>query len=152
MSADQHPCPIIIPIWEHGKSLYQETWGKSLLISSLPPSRQKPMLPMLTCRSVWNNGDPRELHPQLKNGIQIFWSMPVMQTLNFAVIVAFYAAAGSGFLAGHHAKHVLSLQAVPPYQMALWPYENTGSIMPQQSCVWQQCHRTTINKSQKPCT
>lgn len=34
--------------------------------------------------------------------------MPVVQTLNFAVIVAFYAAAGTGFLAGHHAKRVIT--------------------------------------------
>lgn len=72
----------------------------------------KSLLPMLTCWSVWNNGDPRELYPQLKNGIQIFWSMPMVQTLNFAVIVAFCAAAGSAFLARYHPKHVLSLQAV----------------------------------------
>lgn len=38
--------------------------------------------------------------------------MLVLQTLNFAVIVAFCAAAGSAPLARYHPKNVLSLQAV----------------------------------------
>lgn len=29
--------------------------------------------------------------------------------------------------------------------MALWPYNNTGSIMPQQTCIWQQRNRKTTN-------
>lgn len=72
----------------------------------------KSLLPALTRCSAWNNGDPRGLYLQLKNCIHIFWSVLMKWTLNFAVIVAFCAAAGSALLAWYHPKHVLSSQAV----------------------------------------
>lgn len=90
------------------------------------------LLPTLTCCSVWNNGDPRGRYPQLKNGIQIFWSLPVVRTLNFAVIVAFCAVAGSAVWLEtiQNMCYRYRLWSMGPYQMALWPYNNTGSIMP----------------------
>lgn len=47
--------PGIIPIWWHEKNPYQETRGKSLLISSLTASRQKPVAyaDMLQCVKQW---------------------------------------------------------------------------------------------------
>lgn len=81
IAADQHPC-----CDNMGNTCIRKLREKSLLISSGPASRQKPATH--ACHGVWNNGDPRGPCPPLKNGIQIFWSLTLACTLNFAVIVA----------------------------------------------------------------
>lgn len=80
----------------------------------------KSLLPALTCCSAWNNGDPRGLYLQLKNCIHIFWSVLMKWTLNFAVIVAFCAAAGSALLAWYHPKRVI-VAGCAAWRLIRWP-------------------------------
>lgn len=161
LSADRHSLPYNYSSYENmGKSLHQETQGKSLLISSPPASRQKPRLPTpdtLQRVKQWGPGRAPSTAEMRHPGALIDARAADFELCGDCRAVAPRAVhAGkvfSGFFFFFWPRTTLNtryrLQALPPYQMASWPCENTASIVPRQSPIWQRCHTTTINKSRK---
>lgn len=138
-----------------GKSLHEESRGKSLLISSPPASRQKTRLPMpdtLQRVKQWGPGrspsTAESRHPDaLVDARGADFELCCTSPRNRARRRVFFAAF---FWRCTTLNTRYRLQALPPYQMASWPCKNTGSIVLRQSPIWQRCHTTTINKSPKP--
>lgn len=129
--------------WENS---YQETRGKSLLISLHSDKSPATCADKLQC--VWNNGDPGECYIcswkmsstyiQI-NGCAVDLRLRSKMLHLLQQVWLFWPNIIQNM--GNRCRQ----WSKRSYQMTLWPYNNSVSIMPQQTSIWQRRNRKTTN-------